>query len=504
MFKELLKHEVQSLLKSNRVVWSLLVFVVMFILVFWIRVDDFKQQRQAYIADQQMFQEQEKAAENYSFIHTRAIFPPVLFSIYHEGDFVRRGHLIDNPFFEELYYTTQGNSAAVRLFRDTIKLDITTLIVFFLSLFILLNTFDSVNGEKRSGTLKLLMTFELKRSHYLLKKIAGTLMFVGLVFFVPYFMSLIILIIAFPSLITLSFMLQWILYLAGVLVFSLCFILLGVWTSLLTKSPGKSLVYALFCWIGLLMILPLVMSLLTAQLFINKTNWSVYQKERSMISEQISQQYKILNQKYNLQEMGHYFWWGSGAFNSTSILSTLETERAHVNYNKYYFENIFPLVKKTDDLYIKREQGSNRKNELNRMLQFYNPSTIFTDIAENLSGCSNKDYYQFLSDGTDLRDKIISLGIKDNWLHSRLFFAKADTLFDRSLLLKANSMQEGLAILNQHKFVFSMPNLPKYEYKQITLSQMAKNSYIYFCFSLIFIIGFFLWDLNLVKKYDIR
>ncbi len=505
MLKELLKHEVRSLLKSNRVVWSLLVFVVMFILVFWIRVDDFKQQRQAYIADQQMFQEQEKATGAYSFIRTRAIFPPVLFSVYHEGRFVRMGHLIDNVIFDELYYTTEGNSAAVRLFRDTIKLDITTLIVFFLSLFILLNTFDSVNGEKRSGTLRLLMTFELKRSHFLLKKIAGTLMFVGLVFLIPYFLSLIILIIVFPSLITFSFLFQWVIYLIGVIIFSLCFILLGVWTSLLTRNPGKSLVFALFCWIGLLMILPLVMTQITNKLFISPRELQSISKEREIIANDITREKGRLTQKYNFDNMGHMMWNGNGDFNQIIVFSILEVERTHVNYNKFYYKDVFPLIKKSDQLYIKRDQAEDRNKELSQLYQFYNPRTCFMGIAENISGCSKKEYHQFLNAGANLRDKVISQGVKDNWLLSRAFFAVVDTSYIYTNdNLWATPIPEIERVFEKYPFKFKMPVLPKYEYSPITPGQMFSNTWLYFLYSVVFILGFFLWDLNLIKKYDIR
>ncbi len=501
MFKVLLKQEIQSLLKSNRVVWSLLVFIVMFALVFWIRVDDFKQQRQSYIADQQMFADYDKDMPIYSYIHAQAIFPPVLFTIYHEGGFLRMGHLVDSPLFEVLDSTTEGNSAAQRFFRDTVKLDITTLIIFFLSLFILLITFDSVNGEKKDGTLRLLMTFELKRCHFLLKKIVGTFLFVNMVIFIPFFISLIILLVMFPSLITVGFMQQWILYLIAISIFSTCFILLGIWTSLLTKSPGKSLVYAIFCWIALLMILPMTMPLLTGK-FKHDNSFDKYQKEFEMVWNQKAEKWLEVDRDNNLHNGGHLQW--NNIIDQTTVLSTVEVENVHVNYIRDTYKKVFPLNKRLSELRILRDKAEDDNYIFSDQLQFYNPRICLMRIAENISGCSMSDYGTFLTDANQIRDKIVSQGIRDKWLISRQFFAIVDTSFTMRDVRTVKSRTDLIKQMDLHRFKFTIPNLPKYEYKESSLMTMVRSSYIYFCFLLLFILGLFLWDLNLFKKYDIR
>jgi ABC-type transport system involved in multi-copper enzyme maturation permease subunit len=349
--------------------------------------------------------------------------------------------------------------------------------------------------------LRLLMTFELKRSHFLLKKVLGTFIFVNMVILIPYLISFIVLLLMFPSLITIGFIQQWLLYLLAICIFATCFILLGIWTSLITKSPGKSLSYAIFCWVALLMILPMTMPLIAGK-FRHDKSFDTYQKEIEMVWNIKAAKWFEVGKRNDIEHHSHLIW--NGMIDQLRILAAVDVENVHVNYIRDFYKLVFPLNKRLSELRILRDRAENNTHIFSDVGQFYNPRTCLARIAENISGCSMSDYSTFLTDANQIRDKIIDQGIHEQWLFSRQFFAVVDTSLTIRNLDQVKSAGEMIRLIQSHSFQFQKPNLPPYEYKELSLWQMLTSSYLYFSFLLLFIIGFFLWDLNLFKKYDIR
>ncbi len=506
MLKELLIHEIKNLLRSKRVIWSISIFIVLFFIIFSIRFQDFKIRQQNTIVNQDIIVKSEDMEKNYSMLKTSAVHPPVLFSIYHEGSFVRSGHVIDNSIFEQLDYTEAGYSEPDRYFKDNIKMDITILITFFLSLFVLLNTFDSINFEKQAGTLRLLTTFPVKRTEYLAGKIIGMFLFVTVVLGLPYLLSFIVLVITFPSLISVSFILQYLLYFLFAELFIVVFILLGTLCSLLTHSMRKSLAYVLLIWLMSVLILPILTGIVSEPfLRLAKIN-----KKSQNIQAQIYDNYKKISnfdEKYPAEKApwnGPHMIWNGWVLNNLRLFVIEPMAVRHSEYLYNYYKGPFQLIRKNEQLRLEREKNDNWYPRNEYLINFFNPVTQFSSIAENISGSSDEEYWTFLKEGIRLRDKLIDQGVNEKWLFNKSYYAIVDTSYQFTDDTIFTSMQQVNDLVSKRHFQFKRPFYEKYQNNEINFGSMIKRTLNQFIILLFMIIVLSAISVNQIKKYDVR
>ena len=107
MLNILLKHELLNLLKSKRVYWTIVLFLILFASVFSVRLMDYQKQINQYIADVRMNDEQMQEARNFSFLNPRAIRQPIIFSIYNTGH--RSSRVVSIQYFEPITQTISLN-----------------------------------------------------------------------------------------------------------------------------------------------------------------------------------------------------------------------------------------------------------------------------------------------------------------------------------------------------------------------------------------------------------
>ncbi|HEY4611578.1 MAG TPA: ABC transporter permease subunit [Bacteroidota bacterium] len=134
-------------------------------------------------------------------------------------------------------------------------LDPTFVVLIVLSLLAILFTYNAVNGEKESGTLKLVFANNVSRSEFILGKLLGN--WVALV--VPVLIAFLagaLMVIAFGVELDST---QWsrfgLFVLAAVLYFS-CFMLIGIFVSTATSRSNVSFLVLLVVWISSVLIIP--------------------------------------------------------------------------------------------------------------------------------------------------------------------------------------------------------------------------------------------------------
>jgi len=135
-------------------------------------------------------------------------------------------------------------------------IDLTFIITILLSLVALILTYDAVSGEKEEGTLKLMLANSLPRARILLAKVAGAVLtLVG---------PLIVSVAAGMLVIVLHPRVDWTgadwaalaLILAGAVVFSSVFALIGILVSSTHRSSASSIMTSLFVWTLLVLVVP--------------------------------------------------------------------------------------------------------------------------------------------------------------------------------------------------------------------------------------------------------
>jgi len=482
MFKTLLTHEILNLLKSRRVYLTVLMLLLLYATVFIVRVIDYQKQLNQYIADVRINEEGLQNAVNYSFIKPMAILQPIIFSIYNQGYNIPRVATIQ--FYEPIVETKSLNETSNMVHYEDTQLDITFLITFFLSLFILLISYDSVNSEKRDGTLRILLTYPIKRQAFILKKILGVFIFVAITFTLPYTLSLISLMVIYANLLTINFFISAFFYWFMVLLFIFFFTLLGVFISTCTPSPNRSLVYALFVWILLSIILPISWDYIVSP--------SLYHHRLTQLERNYEDKYKQLKEAWSHPE-GINMWGegcmsGSGNFYETTLWTWKSSIAIGNRYLKYVYENYYPVSRETeqvkDDVLRKRIDVESVKN----LAFFFDPIVLFGSISNCIAGNSQDDLVRFLHSTREIRDELVQIGVNEGWLFDRRFYSlykeeydieSIEDIFDRfpdwdDAEVYIEELQEKAEPLD-----IIMPTFRRFEQPLYTLGEVFTRIYLF-------------------------
>jgi len=518
MLKTLLTHEILNLLKSKRVYWTVVMFILLYASVFMVRVTDFQKQINQYNADVMLAEEALQTAPNFNHIKLRAIRQPIIFSIFNEGFYKNR--VVDIQYYEPITNTTTLNQENNKMMLDDTSLDITFLITFFLSLFILLISYDSVNGEKRVGTLRVLMTYPLKRQTFILKKILGVFIFVAVTFSIPYVISLITLMVIYANLLTVNFLLSATLYWFLVMLFIFFFSLLGIFISTCTTNPNRSLVYSLLVWMLFAIILPISWEfIISPKLYDDTINrlFKNYSDKRSH-SRTIFHLGAVDETKYDKNELdigqvNHYNFRGQ-VFYENVIAGPQETYDQHYRYQKYILDNYYPASREVeqarDEVYREYIHMENVRN----WVFFFDPIVLFENLSSKITGNGRTDHLKFLHDSREVRDELVSQGVREGWLLDYRFFAKyKETLvlppMEELIEMAGGDWDVARDLLgslfdNAEEFEMVLPSFRRYAQPILTFGEVFMGILPYLVMFVVSILGLWVMTWQRFMAYDVR
>ena len=446
MLIPLLEHELQNLLKSRRIYLTVTMFILLFATVFIVRVIDYQKQINQYIDDVRLNEKDLREAANYSQVKPRAIQQPIIFSIYNEGFKIPRVATIQ--YYEPITNTRSLNEETNLLYNESTQLDITFLITFFLSLFILLISYDSVNGEKQVGTLRILMTYPLKRQSFILKKMLGIFFFVALTFTIPYVLSIGVLMYIFTNMLSINFFLSAFFYWFLVMLFILFFSLLGIFISCCTTNPNRSLVYCLLVWIMFSIVLPISWDYIIAPRLYNDQITQLSQGYRDKILQAQRIMYNDVPDEANINLVGHENWTGRHFFYETNVAGWKDTHEQHHRYQRYIYENYFPVTREAEQAYDEIQRKRINMENVRNWVFFYNPIVLFNSLSAQITGNSREDQLRFLYTTREIRDELVNLGVSEEWLFDSRFFAINNPETD--IMLNLESEEELIMLIYEY------------------------------------------------------
>ena len=506
MLKALLEHELNNLLKSKRIYTTVIMFLLLFVSIFVVRVIDYQKQVNQYIDDVRQNEEGLRSAENYSFINPRAIQQPIVFSIYNEGFKIPR--VLDIQYYEPILIATSLNEEDNIFFIDNTRLDITFLITFFLSLFILLISYDSVNGEKQVGTLRIMMTYQLKRQTFILKKMLGVFFFVAITFTIPYVLSIFSLIYMFTNLLSINFFLSAFFYWFLTMLFILFFSLLGIFISCCTTNPNRSLVYSLLVWILFSIVLPI--------------SWDYIISPR-LYDEQVNQLQQIYSDKWNERAMmrieapyqgGNFIRYSGEGFYNSYVFAFKDTMENRNLFLRYMYDEVYPLTfeveQARDDVFRKITNTENAKN----WVFFFNPIVLFNNLSMKITGNSRDDYLRFMHIAREIRNELVGLGIEDGWLLDYRFNAfvleEYNTLDMFELVEQYEGNHHGMfayiseLVENATRYEMRLPVFRKYEQPIYSFGEIFERIFVVLVLFVVSIVVLWVMTWRKFLKYDVR
>ena len=265
MFKTIIEKEIREIIGSTKFAISFGVCAVLILLAFYMGATNYKVSRSHYeaaLADNK--RQLEGLTDWFGVQQYRIFLPPEPIAALVSGISNDIGRITEVRGRGEMnsYESRFGEEPALAIFRF---LDLEFLFGVILSLFAILLCYDAISGEKERGTLRLVFANGVPRSLYLVGKMTGALLAIGL----PLIVSIAVGSLLLPMLGVPMSGSDWgrlaMIVLAG-LVYVLCFMAISVFVSAITRRSSSSFLILLVVWVVAVQLVPRASVLLAGRM----------------------------------------------------------------------------------------------------------------------------------------------------------------------------------------------------------------------------------------------
>lgn len=254
MFATLLMKELKAIILSPKFAATLGVCSVLMLLSVLIGIREYRSSVKQYEAAQQLNDQEMRQQTSWQRFGTKAFREPNPMQVFVSGVSydVGRWSEIASQSPIKLEGSVYSNDPIFALFR---YFDFAFVVQFVFSLLAILFTYDSICGERESGTLKLVFSNSVPKAQYLLAKTTGAVTGLVVPILLPILLCLLVVNIAGVPLSTDN----WIslIGLIGMSLLYLCaFIMIGLLISVITRTSNISFMLSLVAWVLLVLIVP--------------------------------------------------------------------------------------------------------------------------------------------------------------------------------------------------------------------------------------------------------
>ncbi|MEW5795186.1 MAG: ABC transporter permease subunit [Candidatus Zixiibacteriota bacterium] len=254
MLSTFIQKELKAIVQSPKFVGSFVVCSVLILLSVFTGIREYQSATRQYEAGSQLVDEELRQETSWGRLATRTYRAPDPMQVFVSGlsyD-IGRWSTISAQDPVKLVHSVYSDDPIFAVFRFV---DFVFIVMFVLSLMAIQFTYDAVNGQRESGTLKLVFSNAVPRAQYLLAKCAGSWLGLVLPLGIPILLSLLLVLAMGVPLTAAHWMRLTVLVGISLLLFTF-FILLGVLVSTLTRRSSVSFLIALLVWVGFVMIIP--------------------------------------------------------------------------------------------------------------------------------------------------------------------------------------------------------------------------------------------------------
>jgi len=424
MLAALIKKEIVATVIDLRFVIASLLFLVLIPLGMYVSRKDYEQRLANYRQEHQMYrQKYEKKVS--SGVEVEGFRPPSMLSVFASG----LDHYIPDKVVTSrsgIFRTTKGVRASNSPSLLFGRMDLLFNMCFVASLVALAFTFNSISGEKQAGTLGLMLSYPLSRSHVLLSKIIGT--YVSLL--IPLSMSLLIASIILElsrdiSIFLPQFYPSFLIILGVSLVYLLTMVILGVLISGTTQKPIISMVVSLFVWVIMVLALPKVSTMLARIVYPVEAE-QVVNLKKQMALEDIDKTFKQKSIEIHNKYLQHipeklieeYYWEKSDMYKRKEALGLPPDAQIPLSSK---VQVVVPLDKELvalaqeNDKRISNEIGritQNHKNKMNiqNTIAMYisrlSPACCYSYLISGLSNTGTREYDKVMENAQEFQDQV--------------------------------------------------------------------------------------------------
>jgi ABC-type transport system involved in multi-copper enzyme maturation permease subunit len=288
MFRILVEKELKAIIQSPKFIASFVTFTVLIVMSFYISIQEYKEYENNYNTSISLMNTQVSQADSWFkfaglYKAFRAPNPMQIFSSGIHNDLGRYTPV-------QQYQTIKlGNSVysddpIYAVFRN---IDFTFIVTIVLSLFAILFTYDSVNGERENGTLKLVFSNSVPRSKYILAKFTGSWLGLVVSTSIPILLGLLMLLIFNIHISGADWVRIIMILLVSLLYFSF-FIAFGILISTITRHATASFLILLISWISFVFILPRIGIMTAGQFYTVPTEASIESQKSAFMMQSLN------------------------------------------------------------------------------------------------------------------------------------------------------------------------------------------------------------------------
>ncbi|MCG8608858.1 ABC transporter permease subunit, partial [bacterium] len=254
MFMTLVEKELKAILLSPKFVATFSVCSILILLSIYVGIQEYHALVKQYETATHLTEQEQREQSSWMGLHTRVFRKPDPMQIFVSGvnNDIGRLSSINSMQQVKLRNSVYSDDPIYAVFR---YIDFAFIVQVVLSLFAILFTYDAINGERESGTLKLTFANAVPRVQYILSKFLGS--WIALV--VPLLLPLLLGLLLVQLYKVPMSSAEWskLVMLFGVsLLFFTFFIAFGILISSLTRSASVSFLTLLVIWITFVLVIP--------------------------------------------------------------------------------------------------------------------------------------------------------------------------------------------------------------------------------------------------------
>lgn len=322
MFRLLIEKELKNIIQSPKFVATFVTYSLLIILSISIGINEYKNAVNQYNTAKNLNEQEMKQSRSWRGLNSkiyRVPDPMIIFSSGVNFDIGRYG-TVSNFSDVKLDHSAYSDDPIYAVFR---YLDFTFIVTIVFSLFAILFTYNSINGEREGGTLRLVFSNSIPRSTFIGAKFLGS--WIGLVvpIMIPVLIGLLLIVFAGVPLTGAHWIKIAILISLSILYLTF-FNALGIFISSVTNYSSHSFLILLVLWIAFVFIIPRA-GIITASQIVNvpssaeiesqkdaysKSKWNKHYDELSSLWQSRNNEMKGMTaaQREAYQDENSYAW----------------------------------------------------------------------------------------------------------------------------------------------------------------------------------------------------
>jgi ABC-type transport system involved in multi-copper enzyme maturation permease subunit len=489
MLKHLILKEIREIITNTRSLFVLLICVLLIPLGMYVSTKEYEQARSAYKEAERMYEERSKDQKHLDLM-AEGYIPPSPLSIFSSGlsDYLPNKINVDSRgvWYVENEYGI--NNPVALLFG---KIDFFFIVTVILSLLAFMFTFNSITGEKESGTLRLVAANPVPRWMIILAKIEGNYLVFLVSFIVGVIAGLVLLTLTSSiPILSSTYLVPFLVILFISFLFLFILFNMGILLSIITRNSGSSITASLLLWVLITIIIPKISPMIAQVTYPIETEEMV-NRQKSMKRDEIHSEFGKASKDL-----------------MTAIMKENGMDSESFNMFSDWDVPSFKVSREDYDLRIKdiKKKYDDRTNEAIEKIDrdYLGKQQFQENIAKNISRISPVSCYTYLiSDFTHT-----GLGeLKNISTNANEFLRFAETEYYDPIRKDYKEYRIGGSITSGYygddrKLNIKVPVLQQYNYPSLTDSFL--DNWIDLLLICFYALVFFALSVFQFIKYDVR